>query len=538
MRTAVALSAWAPLRRPTFRALWIAQFGANTGTWVQTVGAQWLMGDLGGRALQIALVQTAMTLPVFLLVVPAGALGDIVDRRRLLLCGQTAMFVGSGALAVLTAERVTTPALLLGLTALMGIGDALCVPSFQAIQPELVSRAEIPQAALLNGANANVARAVGPALGGALIALIGPAVTFAFNTLSFLGVLLVLYQWRRPTDHHPLGPEHVLGATRAGARYIRSAPRFAAVLARSMLFMLFASGLWALLPALARGPLALAADAYGLLLASVGAGAVVGIVVVPRLRDQLGSATLSTAGMVVFAGAMFVIGVVESVPAVVTALVVVGLAWIGVQSTLNAVAQILLPAWTRARALAYYQLVFMGGQALGAVGWGVLADAAGLRTAFVAPALGMLVGALVSVRALPLPKVRPDLKTVHYWPEPTGRSRLSSGAGPVLIIVEWRVDEANASLFVAAMQHLERSRRRTGATLWGLFQDTEEPTLFVETFIVATWHEHLRQHVERATALDRELEEIARKLTIDGQPAQVRHAVWAESVIRVRSNPR
>src|SRR3954471_23638856 len=267
-------SAWAPLRRTWFRALWTAQFVANTGTWAQTVGAQWLMGDLGGSALQIALVQTAATLPVFVLVIPAGALGDVVDRRRLLLIAQTLMLLSAAALAAATAAHAVTPNRLLILTAVLAVGQALAAPCFQAIQPELVARDELPQAALLNGANANVARAIGPAIGGLVIAAAGPAAAFALNAASFLGVLGVLYRWPRPAVDRPLGAERIGPAIRAGIRYVRSAPTFSAVLARSATFMLFASSLWALLPAMARGPLGLSATGYGVLLGAVGLGAI------------------------------------------------------------------------------------------------------------------------------------------------------------------------------------------------------------------------------------------------------------------------
>jgi MFS family permease len=215
-------SAWAPLRHTWFRALWIAQFVANTGTWAQTVGAQWLMGDLGGSALQIALVQTAATLPVFLLVVPAGALGDILDRRRLLLLSQTLMLLASAALAVLTAAGGVTPNRLLALTAVLAIGQALAAPSFQAVQPELVPREELSLAALLNGANANVARAVGPAIGGLLVAASGPAAAFALNSASFLGVLAVLYRWPRPATRRLLGAEPIGQASRQTCEPCRS----------------------------------------------------------------------------------------------------------------------------------------------------------------------------------------------------------------------------------------------------------------------------------------------------------------------------
>jgi MFS family permease len=525
-RPAESLPTWAPLRRKAFRALWTAQFVANIGTWAQTVGAQWLMGDLGGGKLAIALVQTAGTLPVFLLVVPSGALGDILDRRRLLLGGQTLMLIAAAGLALLTAAGRTTPAWLLGMTALLGVGQALSMPSFQAIQPELVSREELPQAALLNGANVNVARAVGPALGGALIAAFGAGAAFAFNALSFLGVLVVLYVWPRPPDHRPLGAEHIRGALRAGARYIRSAPQFATVLARSSLFMLFASGLWALLPAVARTSLHMGPDGYGLLLGSVGIGAVTGAFVVSRLRARWGTNVVVTAAMLAYAAAMVVVGLADSPAPAIAALLVAGLAWIAVQSTLNATAQILLPAWTRARALAYFQLVFMGGQALGGVGWGAVAEAVSLSAAFLVPAACLVLATLVSIRALPLPETREDFSGARWWDEPPSLVGPDSDVGPVLVTVRWEVDPADAAAFVRAMRPVGRSRRRTGATLWGLFRDAEDPTQFMETFTVPTWYEHLRQHLERGTVMDQELELAARSLAKG--PPRVNHFVWAD----------
>jgi MFS family permease len=518
--------AWAPLRRRAFRALWMAQFVANIGTWAQTVGAQWLMGDLGGGELQVALVQTASTLPVFLLVVPSGALGDILDRRKLLLAGQTLMLLAAGALALFTATGLTTPLWLLAMTAVLGVGQALSTPSFQAIQPELVAREQLPQAALLNGVNMNVARAVGPALGGALIAAIGTEATFAFNALSFLGVLVVLYAWPRPPDQRPLGAEHITSALRAGARYVRSSPAFARVLARSALFMVFASGLWALLPAVARTSLDMGAGGYGLLLGSVGVGAVSGAFVVSRLRDRWGANAVVTTAVLVYAVAMVVVGSTTSPAPAMVALVVAGLAWISVQSTLSATAQILLPAWTRARALAYYQLVFMGGQALGAVCWGAVAGGLGLPVAFVVPAGCLVVGTLATVRLLALPEARPDVSSALLWDEPPSLVGPDSDAGPVLVTVRWEVDPDDATAFIVAMRPVGRSRRRTGATLWGLFQDAEDPRSFVETFTVPTWHEHLRQHLERGTVADLEVEAAARALAV-GTP-RVEHSVWAD----------
>ncbi|MFH8749250.1 MFS transporter [Streptomyces rimosus] len=525
-------SAWAPMRRRMFRALWTAQLAANMGTWMQTVGAQWLMGDLGGGPLEVALVQTATTLPVFALVVPAGALGDILDQRRLLLGGQLLMFLGAAGLALVTGAGQATPTLLLLLTALMGVGEAFCISSFQAIQPELVSKDEIPQAALLNSANGNVARAAGPALGGLLISAAGPAATFGINALSFLGVMIVLYAWRRPATHRPLGSEHVRGAIRAGARYVRRAPEFGAVLGRSGLFMLFAGGLWALLPAIARGPLGMSAGGYGLLLGCVGVGAVAGALALPVVRPRTTTNGLVTVSMVLYAATMAVIGLVDSSLVAALALIVSGLAWVAVLSTLSASAQILLPVWARTRALAYYQLVFMGGQALGGVGWGLVADWFGVQSAFVIAGIGLVLTTVASMRSMPMPAGHIDMEHVQHWPEPESLETPGRNIGPVLVIVEWQVERVNAEAFIQAMRPVGQARRRTGATIWGLYEDMDDPTVFLETFTVVSEREHLRQHLERGTKEDQELELRARGLTRSGTAPRVRHLIWAYALDR------
>jgi MFS family permease len=522
-------SAWAPLRRTWFRALWTAQFVANAGTWAQTVGAQWLMGDLGGSALQVALVQTAATLPVFLLVVPAGALGDIVDRRRLLLLSQTLMLLSAAALAGLTAAEFVTPNSLLALTAVLAVGQALAAPCFQAVQPELVPREELAQAALLNGVNANVGRAVGPAVGGLLIAAAGPAAAFAMNAVSFLGVLAVLYRWPRPTVPRPLGTEPIRQAIRAGMRYVRSAPAFSSVLVRSALFMVFASGLWALLPTLARGPMQLGPNGYGGLLAAVGFGAILGTAVLPRLRAAWGSDGVVRAATLAYAAAVGVVGVDPSRPAVVAALVLAGLGWVAVQSTLGAAAQLLLPTWARARALAYFQLVFMGGQAIGALAWGAVADAYGLAAAFLIPAGGLVLAALVGLLLVPLRSSHDVRHSELPWPHPPSMG-WAPDAGPVLVTLEWEIRAAEVPDFLAVMREIGRARRRTGAALWGVFQDAEDPGLFLETFTVSTWHEHLRQHMERGTVADAALELRARSHLASRTDPVVRHLVWAYAV--------
>jgi len=517
--------AWSPLRHRVFRALYIAQFASNVGTWMQTVGAQWLMGDLGGGALLVALVQTASALPIFLLAVLAGALGDILDRRRLLLASQGFMLLAAATLAVLALNDAVSQWALLVLTFAVGTGQALSVPSWQAIQPELVERVEIPQAAALNGVNFNVARAVGPAIGGVVIAALGPGAVFVANALSFVGVVWVLRGWRREAEPHVLPPEHLGAAVRAGWRFVVSAPSLRVVLVRSGVFTIFASALWALIPVVAREGLGLGSRGYGLLLGAVGVGAIGGAFGLPVLRARLAPNVLVTGASVLYALCCLVLGVVDVTAAVVAALVFAGFAWIAVVSSLNATAQTLLPAWARARGLAYYTLVFMGGQALGAALWGSVASATSLEAAMTAVCVALVASTIVA-RRYPLRPLDLDLRPAPH-PEPHLVLDPGPDDGPVLVSVEYRVTPENAEAFRSAMGPVGRARRRTGAERWGLFQDGEDPSRFVEAFHVRTWQEYLRQTEERFTVRDQEFVAAAGALLAEGSRPRVTHLLAA-----------
>jgi MFS family permease len=521
------ISAWAPLRIPLYRALIIAQFASNIGTWMQTVGAQWLMGDLTHDPLQVALVQTATSLPVFLLGFPAGAIGDVFDRRRVLLVSQAFMLAAAALLAFLTFGHHVTPWVLLGLTFVIGAGRALTAPSWQAIQPQLVGRELIPQAAALGAASVNVARAVGPALGGALVAAAGAAWVFGLNAVSFLGVLAVLLLWRRERVEKPLGPEHIRAALRAGTRFVGSSPRMKAILARSGIFVLFASALWALVPIVARTELRLGSGGYGLLLGAVGVGAVVGTWTLPRLRARWSLDHVVAGASVAFALACAVIAWVHSAAPVAVALAVTGFAWIAVLSSLNATAQTVLPDWVRSRGMALYIIVFQGGQAVGALIWGLVVKGQDIRVAFTLVAAGLLLG-LPAARRWPLRSPRGmDVRVSQPWPEPDLVIEPDPGHGPVLVTVEYRVPAERADAFREAMRPVGRARRRSGGERWGLFQDGADPERFVEAYVVATWEEHLRQHQERTTRQDRLFEERALALMAEGSEPRVEHLLWA-----------
>jgi MFS family permease len=514
------------LRIRLYRVLWIAQFTSNVGTWMQMVAAQWLMGTLSSDPFLVALVQTAITLPIFLVGFPAGALGDIFDRRRLLLGSQAFMLVAAGLLAGLTLSDATTPAVLLALTFALGLGQAVMAPSWQAIQPQIVGRELIPQASALGSTSMNLARAAGPAIGGALVAAAGPGWVFVLNAVSFLGVLAVVARWRREPVPKVLGPEHVGSALRAGLRFVRSSPRTRAVLIRAFSFVVFATALWALLPVVARAHLSLTSGGYGLLLGAVGLGAVVGAWTLPRARARWSLNRVVAAASLAFAAALVVLAWVEIVPLVALALVVCGYCWIAVISSLNASMQVTLPDWVRSRGLGVYLLAIQGGQALGAVVWGALAVHFGTDTTLSVVAGGLALTLLVG-RRWPLRTGAIDVRPSQHWAEPELAMEPDPAHGPVLVTVEYEVPLERAAAFRDAMQWVGRSRRRSGAERWGLFQDGADPERFVEAYVVPTWQEHMRQHHERYTRTDQRYEQRAHELLREGTAPVARHLLFA-----------
>jgi predicted MFS family arabinose efflux permease/quinol monooxygenase YgiN len=516
-------SAWAPLAARVFRALWIAQLVSNTGTWMQTVGAQWLL--VGHSAALVTLVQTASTLPVVLLALPSGVLADRYDRRKVLLAAQFAMLVVSSSLTVLAFRGTLAPGALLALTFLLGCGTALMGPAWQAVQPELVEREQLGQAAALGAVNMNLARAVGPALGGAVVAAAGAGWVFAFNALSYLGVAAVLLLWRRPEASRTSAREEgLLAAVQAGRRYVWHAPGVRRVLLRTILFIPGGAALWSLLPLVASRSLGLGSGGYGLLLGVVGVGAVGGAFALPTIRRRLGANGILAAGAAVFAATLTVLATTRSPWLAAAALLPAGLAWIGVLSTLNAHIQQRLPGWVRGRGLAIYLVVFQGGQALTAPVWGALADGLGLTLALLIGA-GLLTGSALSVRRRPLLGTDGiDPSPSHHWPVPPLVFEPGPADGPVLVSVMYRIPPENRAVFTDRMRHVARSRRRTGALTWGLYQDGANPERFIEKYLVASWSEHLAQHHSRLTATDRRFEEQARELLVEGTAPEVTHA--------------
>jgi predicted MFS family arabinose efflux permease len=512
---------WAPLARPVFRWLSVAQLAANLAIWMQTVAAQWVLTESGSGAALVALVQTAVSLPMFLFALPAGVLADLVDRRRLLLVTQLAMAAVAAALTVSAAAGGLTPWVLLGLTFALGCGTGLTITTWQALQPELVPRTEIPSAAALVGVNINIARSVGPALGGAVVAAAGPAWVFALNAASFLAAAVIVTRWRPREDPVRRAVERLGAAMRAGVGYVRSAPALRRVLLRSALWTVPASALWALLPVVAAERLGLGPDGYGLLLGALVVGAVLGALALAPLRQRLPANRLLLGASLVYALVTLVLALGRQPLLTAVLLAVAGAAWTNVLAILNANALVVLPRWVRARGMASYLVVFQGGMALGSAAWGVLADLWTTPAALVAAAVALAAGGL-SALSVGLRDTRQiDPSPSAHWPEPRLALEPDPEAGPVLITVEYRVPAENAPPFVAAMQRVANSRRRTGGRRWGLYQDGADPERFLETYLVSSWAEHLLQHAARLTVSDRAAEDAAAALT--SQPPRTSH---------------
>jgi MFS family permease len=518
-------STWAPLRAKVFRWLWLASLVSNVGTWMQTVGAQWLLVHTANAAILVSLVQTADMLPDVLFAIVGGVLADIFDRRRLIIAVQLALAVVGTLLATLTIAGHMSPALLLMFTFVIGSGSVFMTPAYQSLVPELVPSEDVASAVQLNSINVNIARAVGPGIAGILIAHFGVGADFAVNAGTFLVFAVVVVLWRPSQRITPELPERFFSALRAGGRYVRYAPVVRRILLRAALFLVPASALWGLLPLVASRRLGLGPSGYGLLLGALGVGAIAGVTVLSRLRAKLSANAFVGLSGGIFCIALMAVALLHSTLGDVLVLLPTGATWVWMLATLNTTLQLFLPAWVRARGLSIYQMVLFGAQGLGALLWGVLADAFGLTVAFVSSAALLAVGT-ASIRLWPLFDTSHMDRSIVARPEPAFEFDTASNDGPVVVWTTYSIPPERESDFVRAMVRVRESRFRTGATEWGLFSNGEKPGEFEEIFFVASWEEHLRQHRERLTATDRSFEDEANALSTS-EP-QTRHLFSTE----------
>jgi MFS family permease len=519
---AAEVSPWAPLRSRVFAVLWAATLISNIGSWMRDVGAGWLMTELAPSPLMVAMVQAAGTLPIFLFSLPAGALSDLLDRRTILLCSLTGMLVTSIAMAVLTGLGLMTPGLLLTCVLIAGIGSAVNAPVWQSLVPEIVGKAELKDAVALNSMGINVARAIGPAVGGALIVSFGVVAAFFADALSYAAVLAALLWWKRKPIVRSLPPERLLPAIIAAGRYARASPPLKRTLLRTALFFSFGSAPWALLPLLAREDFGGSAAFYGMLLGGIGAGAVGGALVLPKLRRHLSPDSLVLTSTLFLSAVSLGLALTDAQAIALLLMPLLGLCWIAVLTSLNVTAQAILPNWVRGRGLALYLTAFYGAMTAGSLVWGHLAEVTSTQTSLAGAAL---LGAAVALGAarLRLPAGAADLSPSMHWPEPSS-SEEGNDTGPVMITVEYQVEEKDVPAFGVAVEALGLSRRRDGAYAWGVFRDTEVEGRHLEYFLVASWLDHMRQH-QRVSHADQALQAEIRLLHAGSEPPKVTHYV-------------
>jgi len=521
------VSPWRPLRIPLFRNLLIADLVSDIGSFMQTVGAAWLMTMLTSNTVYIALIQTASALPFFLLALPAGSIGDIVDRRKLILGTEIWMFLIAAVLAVVTFSGAMTPWLLLFLTLALSLGDAVESPSWRAIFPELVKRDELPPALALNGIEFNLARATGPGLGGLIVAAFGVATAFLVNALSFLGVIFVIFSWKRPVRKSNLPPETVGAASVAAIRYVRYSPGIRTLLLRSGAAIFFASSFFALLPAVAK-QLSTSPLGYGSLLAFFGVGAVLGAVALQRARAKYSTEAVLSVATVVFGAILVSTATLHNLALLSALMLFGGASWTVFMSLFNTMIQNLAPEWVRARVMAAYLFVFQGSVTIGSTLWGVLAQHSSARLALLVSGVGIAAVILLQF-PFQLPNQTADLSSWNHWGNPSLFEEHAPDLGPVLVTVRYLVDPSKAAAFLKEIHRYQRIRRRDGAARWGIFYDTERPNVYLETFIVDSWAEHERQHA-RFTVADHEIE--TRVLSLTAEPPLVTHYIYAK-----RPNP-
>jgi MFS family permease len=497
-----SLSALAPLRLPVFRMLWITWMAANTTMWMNDVAGAWLMTSLAPSPLWVALVQSASTLPVFLLGLPSGALADILDRRRYFMTTQF-WVAGTSSLVCLTVFMgwMTAP-LLLMLTFANGIGLAMRWPVFAAIVPELVPRPQLPAALALNGVAMNTSRIIGPLVAGAIIAAAGSAWVFLLNAGLSLTAGFVIMQWRREHKESPLGRERLGSAIRVGMQFVWQSGRMRAVLVRISLFFLHSTALLALLPLIARSLPGGQAGTFTVLLASMGAGAIFAALQMPLIRKLMPLQTLIRLGTALQSAAAVTVAFAPNIYVAVPGMLLAGIAWISVANSLTVAAQMALPDWVRARGMSIYQMALMGSSASGAALWGLIATWTNIHDSVAVAAVSSVLLMLAAQKLVSDRGMEEDLTPSRVFKVP--QAEAPPLARRIQVNIEYRIDPARAAEFLELMQESRRSRISQGAIDGQVLQDLYDPGRIVEQVTDQSWTEHLRRF-DRVTAADVQL---------------------------------
>ncbi|MTH34177.1 MFS transporter [Paracoccus limosus] len=493
-------SAFAPLRHADFRLLWSATLISNFGGLVQSVGAAWMMTQLTDSATLIALVQASNTLPIMLFALASGALADNFDRRKLLLGAQAFMAAMSLALALLTWQGWMTPLLLLSLTFLIGVGQAIYNPPWQASMGDLVPRADLPAAVSLNSVGFNLMRSVGPAAGGVITAVFGAAAAFAVNAASYAPLLGALLRWHPRTPERLTTREPFVAAVGAGLRYVALSPNLLRVLARGALFGFSAIAILALLPLVAKSHPEGGSLLFGLLLGCYGLGAISGALVNPRMRERLNNENIVQLAFAGFAGAALILAFTKPVWLHALAMLPAGASWVLALSLFNVSVQLSTPRWVVARALALYQTATFGGMAIGSWVWGGIASQHGIDTALACAAVPLLLGAILG-HWFRVPEFGTlDLDPVNRFREPELKLDLRGRSGPIQVLIDYHIAQEDVPEFLRLMAQRRDIRRRDGARNWALLRDLEHPEMWSESYHIATWDEYVRHNLRRTKA--------------------------------------
>ena len=491
----------APFRYGIFRAVWLASLASNFGGLIQSVGASWLMASIAGSADLVALVQASTTLPIMLFSLAAGAVADNYERRGVMLVAQVFMLLVSAMLTVLAYLGLVTPWLLLAFTFLIGCGAALHGPAWQSSVGDMVPRSDLPTAVALNSMGFNLARSVGPALGGMIVAAAGAAAAFAVNALSYFALIFVLFRWRPDRPPRTLPPETLGVAMGAGLRYVAMSPAIGTVLMRGFLFGLAAIAVQALMPLAARDLVQGGPVTFGLLLGAFGAGAVGGALISSRVRQILSVEALVRCSFAGFGSCAIVTALSSWTALTVAAMLLGGACWVLALSTFNVAIQLSAPRWVVGRALALYQTAAFGGMALGSWIWGLLAEEFGAGDALLISAAAHAIGLAVGL-FLPMPDLQEsNLDPLRRWTEPKMAVDIEPRSGPIVITIEYIIRQEDVVEFLGVMTERRRVRRRDGARHWTLLRDLENPELWIERYHTPTWLDYVR-HNQRITQAD------------------------------------
>lgn len=526
----------APLRVPTFRRIWFASVLSNLGILIQGVGAAWAMTQMTSSADKVALVQTALMLPVMLISMPAGAVADMHDRRIVALASLSITLAGASALTALAWLDLVTPNLLLALCFAVGSGMALMGPAWQSSVSEQVPSEALPAAVALNGISYNIARSVGPAIGGIVVATAGAVAAFALNALLYLPLMLALFLWRRITEPSRLPPEKLNRAIITGVRYITNSPPIKIVLIRSMVTGVIGGAITALMPLVARDLLHGGAGTYGIMLSAFGLGALIGAFKIPEIRKRMSGEAAIRACALTMAGAVAAVALSGQPVLTALALILAGAVWMMAWVLFSIGVQLSVPRWVAGRSLAAYQAAGSGGIAMGSWGWGTLTDVTGVQTALLISAALMMISPLLGV-CLPMPRIGARGEEAEMLDDPEVRLPLTGRSGPLAVEIEYRVAQENARIFHNLMQNVQLCRQRNGAYGWSIARDIADPELWTERYHCPTWFDYLRQR-NRPTQSERALDRQAAGFHIGSERIRVRRMLerpfgsvpWKEDV--------